>query len=87
MSPALKNYPNRLEQIVADNRNIYESGNKFILPVIPVRGFQQQFWERYFFLSILVVGVELSCPFPAPAELSCPSLRRITVEVVDVGVK
>jgi len=24
------NYPNRLEQIVADNRNIYGSGNDFI---------------------------------------------------------
>jgi|GEM_PF-5127963 len=54
MSPALNNSPNRLEQIVADNRNIYGSGNEFILPVIPVRGFQQQFWERYYFPSIIV---------------------------------
>jgi hypothetical protein len=29
------NSPNRFEQIVADNRNIYGSGNSFILPVIP----------------------------------------------------
>jgi hypothetical protein len=49
---AENNSPNRLEQIVANNRNIYGSGNKFILPVIPVQGFQQQFWERFKFKLI-----------------------------------
>ena len=41
---AENNSPNRLEQIVADNRNIYGSGNKFILPVIPVQGYRD-LWE------------------------------------------
>jgi hypothetical protein len=49
---AENNHPNRLEQIVANNRNIHGSGNKFILPVIPVQAFQQQFWERFKFTLI-----------------------------------
>jgi hypothetical protein len=60
MSPALNNSPKRLEQIVANNRNIYGSGNKFILPVIPVQGFQQQFWERFKLSSIFE---RERCPF------------------------
>jgi hypothetical protein len=29
------------------------SGNDFILPVIPVQGFQQPFWERLYFASTI----------------------------------
>lgn len=30
----------------ADKRNKHGSENNFILPIIPVQGFHQQFWEQ-----------------------------------------
>ena len=51
------NYPNRLEQILVNNsKYIYGSGNNFILPVIPVQGSQEPFWERLKFTLISCIG-------------------------------
>ena len=38
--------------ITADSRNKHDSGNDFILPVIPVQGSQELFWEQLKFTLI-----------------------------------
>jgi len=45
---AEKNYLNRLEQIVAANRNRWIR-EQLYLPVILVPGSQEQFWEQFAF--------------------------------------
>ena len=42
----------RMTEIDMIIHQICSSGNDFILPVIPVQGFQQQFWERLKFKLI-----------------------------------
>jgi hypothetical protein len=49
----MNNHSSRpVRAMTADNRNKHDSGNDFILPVIPVRGYQELFWEQLKFTLI-----------------------------------
>jgi len=50
--PVNEHYSRPVRPMTTDNRKRHDSGNDFILLVIPVQGSQQQFWEQLKFTLI-----------------------------------